>query len=326
MSDQTSSPAAPAGPSAARESIRDTFMSRLSRERGGSPAPAERAPAPEQSAAEVPPDPGINPDTDAPLPDAESTVELEADDADTPPELRQLNAEIERLQKRETELTADYTRKTMRIAESGRKLEQDAQTIHQTAQFLSQVLDHPVRQFEQVPWGQLQTADPAKYQQLRGQYEQVVTTRDRIMATLAQQEQQHDAALERHRHDVAETSKDILRTQISDWSNDKYAQLRDLAVSKYGYTQEEVDRTVDHRFMLLLNAVNTVDKATEKLKGVTRSASPNKPPAGNRQVLRNEAGRFQNAQQNMFANPGDKSAARNFFAAKLAAERKQRGN
>lgn len=339
MHQPTSNPAAaPAGPAApAGGSIREQFMRNLARERGD--APSQAAPAPAQAPASPP-----QPRQQAPVAeqDAAPADELEnpelpeeelaelpeegepeeGDDEGLTPEQIEIRAEIERLKKREKEMTSDYTRKTMRIAEAGRQLEQDAQVVRSTAQMIAGFIEQPLRQFDQVPWAQLQTQDPARYQQIRAQYEQVVTANENMLQLISQMEQQQDEALERHRMQVAEVSKDILRTKIPDWSNQKYVELRDLAVSEFGYSPEEVDRNIDHRFMEMLYRVHQTQSAATKLTKVTRKAPQQKPAAPNRQTLRNESGQYQNARQALQSRPGDRNIARQMFAAKLAAERR----
>jgi hypothetical protein len=315
-------------------------MSNLARERGDAPpAQPQRTsqPQPRPVAAAPAPEPAQEPEderapapvadqqpTDAPdAPEAPQEPAEEGDDDGTPPELREAQAEIERLQKREAELTGDYTRKTQKLADAGRQLVKDGEVVRQTAQMLAGIIDQPVKQFEQVPWGQLQTQDPAKYQQLRGQFEQTVKARDNMMQFITQMEAQHDEAVERHRQQVADASRDILKTKISGWNGEVYSTLRDLAVSEFGYTKEEVDANIDHRFVELLHAVNQARTAKDKLVSVKRETQATKPGTPSKPAFRNESGQYQSARQNAFNRPGDKNAHRAMFQAKLAAERKR---
>jgi hypothetical protein len=281
---------------------------------GGEPNPAPVA------------EPGDEPLEELPegTPPEGEPLEEEAD-PNVPPELAAARAEIERLQKRERELTGDYTRKTMKLAESGRQLEQDGVVVRNAAQTLAGMIEHPVQQFAQVNWAQLQVQAPEKYHALRQQYEQVVRARDNVMQLVEQMEAQQAEALERHRQQVAEVSRDILKTRVPGWSNQTYAALRDLAVADFGYTADEIDRTIDHRFIELLHAVHHSRSAKDKLLGVDRKAPQNKPQGANRQVIRNTQGQFQNARQRAMNSPGDKQAFRSMFAAKLAAERQRNG-
>jgi hypothetical protein len=336
---QSSGPAAATGATAQPVSIRDSIMTRLREERGeGEPS---RRTAPERQPAQ--PEPG-QPDTDEQLLDAgpeqdpltdESADEAgeyadaDLDDADPDelPQVAELREQVAKLEKANKELRADYSRKTAKLAESGRALEQDSMTVRQTAQFVAGLIDAPIRQFEQIPWQQLQTADPARYQALRDQYQQAMSTRNSVFETLANIEQAHEAALKQDKERQAAIARDILSTEIDGWGRERFEKLHEVATAA-GYTTEEFAEVVDHRFMRLLNELYTLRSATQKLTGTRREATPQRKPqqhGANREVIRDTTGKFRNAQQMLQQNPGDRNARRGYFAAKLAAERKGKG-
>jgi hypothetical protein len=319
-------------------------MRNLARERGDSPQQPAPAPAPERTRTPQPPaaqavpkeeeaPAGEQPPEAEPLPEGEATPTGEADqvaatdegelDFDSLP--KSVQDLIERTREREQAAQTDYTRKTQKIAETARQLEQDSEVIRRTAQFVAGVIDAPVRQMERADWATLQTQDPAEYQRRRAQYEQTVNARNHIMQQLAGMEQEHEKALERHKKEIAAVSREILKTKIDGWSNERYVSLRDFAVKEYGFTREEVDRNVDHKLIELLNDVHVARQAKDKLKAVRRDPQQQKPQGANRPAVRNEAGQFQSARQNFQSRPGDRNAAREFFKAKLAAERKRNG-
>lgn len=303
-----------AAPEPTGESFRDRMLAKLAAERPGQPPTAPiRQPSPSEPEQEE--------DAQA---EAQQTVaeepspepqEAEGDEITT------LRAEIERLSNRERELTADYTRKTQKIAETRRQIEQDSEIVRNTARQVASVIDAPVRQFENVPWAELQVQDPAKYQTIRAQYEQTVMARNNFLQSIAAAEAEQERLLEENRQREAELSKDILRASIPNWSNETYLELRGYAES-LGYQPQEFDKNTDYRLVLALHRAYRAEKAATTVKSVKREASKSAPSTQNKPQMRSASGQFANARQALAENRGNRDVARQMFQQKLAAERK----
>lgn len=302
-----------ATPAPTGESFHNRMLSRLAAERAG-PAPAVNAPTPLTSEPE---DEEAAPALEQ-LAEPDDSVEPEVEGD----EITQLRAEIDRLSVREKELTADYTRKTQKIAEVRRKVDSDAETVRSTARFVASVIDAPIRQYESVPWAELQVQDPARYQTVRGQYEQAVGARNNFLQQIAAAEASQEEALESHRRQQAELSKDILRAQIPNWSNETYLELRQYAADSLGYEPAEFDQNTDYRLVLALHRAYRAEKAASTIKSVRREQKKAPPNAQNKPQVRSASGQFANAQQALRENPGNRDVARQMFQQKLAAERR----
>jgi hypothetical protein len=355
----TSPPSAPGATPAtpgAGQSFREQALARLRAESAPSPAPVAPVPRrqpPVQPRAEAQQAGNSGQDPQPDHPDAEAGAEDPAQQQQQDPEsadggkqpdlegeepeygedvqtlhaeLKARDAEIERLSRREQELTRDYTRKTMQVAEYRRELEGQAETVRNTARYIASKIDAPLRQFEAVDWANLQAQDPAKYQTTRQQYEQTLRARQQFMSELAQVEQMQEQQIEAARQREAAIGVDILTSRIPGWSADMYAELRQFAVEEYGYKAEDLDRNVDYRLMLALRDAQLSRKAAKSVKVNQRQPAKPAPPTGQaRQAFRSDTGQFQSAKQNMMNSPGNRVANRNYFRAKLAAERKRNG-
>lgn len=306
---QAAAPSAQAG-----ESFHDRMLAKLAAERPGNTptAPVKQSPASEPEEEE-----NIQAQ-DQQTVEEEASAEPEEGASD---EITTLRAEIERLSNRERELTADYTRKTQRIAEARRQIEQDTEVVRNTARHVASVIDAPVRQFENIPWSDLQTQDPAKYQTMRAQYEQTVMARNNFLQSIAAAEAEQERLLEENRQREAELSKDILRASIPNWSNETYLELRKYAET-VGFQPQEFDRNTDYRLVLALHKAYRAERAATTVKSVKREPSKTAPSAQNKPQIRSVSGQFANARQALSENRGDRNIARQMFQQKLASERK----
>ena len=125
----------------------------------------------------------------------------------------------------------------------------------------------------------------------------------------------------------AAVSRDILKARDG-WGDDRIPAIKEFAVKEGYYTPEGFDDLTDWRIMTLLDVAEKAQSAPKSLKDVKpiRKGKPpatakNKAPAPNRDAQ----GRFKAAQENSFANPGDRQAFRQSKLAQLQAERKARG-
>ncbi|WNZ54792.1 hypothetical protein QT397_18175 [Microbulbifer sp. MKSA007] len=139
----------------------------------------------------------------------------------------------------EKNFQAGYTKKYQKLADTQKQADQKYQQLDQGLQFLENQLKGPLAQFDGVNWQELQANDPAKYQQLHGQYkvalqgfQQVEEARKKLKG---QAEEQRKADHQRKAKEAVET----LQEMHSDWSNELYHSVLKYAVEK-GVPQDEI--------------------------------------------------------------------------------------
>lgn len=323
----------PSSKAAIGDSVRARIFERLQREStvvepGAAKAPEPKAAAPDSQQDEdendLPPQDG-EAGTDDEL-DAAAGDEGDADEGDAePPEVGTLRAEVERLQKRDEERFADYTRKTQAVAESRRQLEQHETALQAHAQFLMQTINMPIAQMEQIDWAGLQASNPAQYQQARTQYQNALNLRNGFLQRAEQMVAQHEEAKQRHAAFEIEAAKEIIKDRVEGWGEEKFKAMRALA-PKYAMSEKQFDENTSPTVILLMDRILKLEadlaSTSASVKNQTRRTGA-KPPTGNNvPQVRNRQGQFAGAREEMQANPGDRSAQVNYFARKLAAERK----
>ncbi len=153
---------------------------------------------------------------------------------------------------------SDYTR-NIQIAKQKQadadRVESSALTGYSEgiARLKAQVMTAIAPEFSGVNWDKLAEEDPAAYNkklrrwnQLNGLVQQLDQEANRI---------RQDNVAKRHQsfQQAAQESREILEREISDWSNDKYHRLMQIAIKDYGYPEEEVLSATDHRAFRILN-------------------------------------------------------------------------
>ncbi|QFT55582.1 hypothetical protein [Microbulbifer sp. THAF38] len=134
---------------------------------------------------------------------------------------------------------ATHSKRQQKLADTQKQADQKYQQLDQGLQFLENQLKGPLAQFDSVNWQELQANDPAKYQELQGQYkvalqgfQQVEEARKKLKG---QAEEQRKADHQRKAKEAVET----LQEMHSDWSNELYHSVLKYAVEK-GVPQDEI--------------------------------------------------------------------------------------
>ncbi|WP_444897905.1 hypothetical protein [Microbulbifer sp. SSSA005] len=188
----------------------------------------------------------------------------------------------------EKNFQAGYTKKYQKLADTQKQADQKYQQLDQGLQFLENQLKGPLAQFDGVNWQELQANDPAKYQQLHGQYkvalqgfQQVEEARKKLKG---QAEEQRKADHQRKAKEAVET----LQEMHSDWSNELYHSVLKYAVEK-GVPQDEIaNETRPWVISALLNQMRA-EKAQVKPKP--------KPQTVKRTIKQKAAGKPRTAAQ-----------------------------
>lgn len=224
-----------------------------------------------------------------------------------------------------TQVERETIDRTREIAGTVEEIENQSEIVRQQAHFYSNLANSALQQFEQVDWQAL-AAEPERYQQKRREFETALGTQRQMDAAAQQIEQQHQQMTETNKQRQAAVSKQVLKSIIPNWNNDTYLALREFAVEQLDYSPEEVDASVDWRFMRNLHKLHTQAQAPKSIQQVKRTTKPNVPGAKQaaQPNLRNAQGKFQSARQNAHDRPGDRNAFREMKQRQLEAERNRR--
>jgi len=325
-----------ANPSKEPQTPREAFADRLRREReGANPEPMQESDAPEplddpEASDAGQPEPTLNPEgEDGAIQPDDEIVDADDGDQDIPEEYRQQFAELrekaEKAEEARASMERDYRRKTHKIAQARRELDDGVHEAAETVQYLAQRAQANMQKYAGVDWQQLQAADPAQFQQARQQY-----AMDLQVARQAEQEQQTVIERARQMRETArqreaDLSKEILQSVIPEWGSDHYVRLRDYATEQLDMAPEEVDAITDWRTMRMIHQLWQGNQAPAKV--TRRGPATSKPPRGahNRPTgqARNARGQYIKAREAAQAEPGNREQVRGMFAAKLRAERER---
>jgi len=226
----------------------------------------------ETSSEEVNGDEDTDETEDGPTEDEESTEESEEDAEDSEDPLRfaedlvvQLGDEettlgniVEtRVQDRVKSFQADYTRKTQEVAEVRRNNEEQTGKLISYAEDLRSQRDTFLQFQEQFaptpPDISMVDTDPIGYQQQKAYYDEWVGTYNNFAN---QAKYQNDAEMQRMEEQKAEfvkTQKEKMVESIPELGTDEgfqnfRADLMSVFAPAYGYTPEDLNMIVDHRF------------------------------------------------------------------------------
>jgi hypothetical protein len=200
--------------------------------------------------------------------------------------------------------TADYTRKTQKLAESSKALEAEAQAVKQERQRYAdglRLLESQLQQPENVDWNRLKEEDPLTYTIRKAE------ERDRKdQLALVRQEQQRVAQLEadeqtRALQNYVQAEQAKLADAIPEWKDAKVAKADKEKLTGYlqglGYSEAEISQIYDHRAVITVRKAAMYDEMmskaktqTEKVKDSPKTAAPgNLQPVGNKQYLETKA-------------------------------------
>ena len=184
--------------------------------------------------------------------------------------------------------TADYTRKTQALAAERTEVQTHRNDVAAEREMLKQSVETVMRfAKELIPqeptaaqWEELRVANPAQYAADREAWR---SFRER----LAQVEGTHRATLEGQKTEAARTLNDAVRVErqklneaLPEWSDPRVrkadiASIKKAAVA-LGFSEAEVEATVDHRLMVMALKAAKYDRLMEAKKGLQskRAAAP----------------------------------------------------
>lgn len=180
---------------------------------------------------------------------------------------------------------ADYTRKSMEVAQERKAVEEHKSRVSSLEAALTQqrefVASLASQFIPQPPDRAIMDHDPLGYMQAKAAY-------DDQMATLMQLQQQRDEAAQRQQHETVEQAKARLETErtalfeaMPDLKDPKRmeqlkADVGNVFLPHYGFSQEELDGA-DHRMIKVIRDAIKYQKLLAK-KSETKAKVESKPP------------------------------------------------
>jgi len=171
---------------------------------------------------------------------------------------------------------ADYTRKTMAVADERKALEAERGEVRQQVEQYAQVLPQLANALQSMgvpqPDPALARTNPEAYVAAKAEYDQWASQMQAVQA------EQQRIAVVRQEQAQAQTQqalareRDALLTKLPQWSDQAHVQKMWPAMvevgEELGFTRQEIDNMVDHRAYLALHALaeSRTNRATGKKK------------------------------------------------------------
>jgi hypothetical protein len=176
---------------------------------------------------------------------------------------------------------ADYTRKTMEVAEARKTAEAETQRMQQERAIYAQrlneatvVLANQLQDADQINWQQLIDTDPIEYLKQRNLYEQRQAAFQKVQFEQQQlhSQQQADQALQ-YQNFLA-TQREELLAKLPEWKDEGKgnAEKADLKafLNAEGFNQDEINGLADHRYVIVARKAMLYDKMMEKAKAAAK--------------------------------------------------------
>lgn len=187
---------------------------------------------------------------------------------------------------------ADYTRKTMEIAETRKATEAEKASLAEMRQQIDAAkefqakhlqdigtltaLDQQLQRYAQVDWDKLIDEDPVHAQKLDRQYRALQQQRQQTEYRIRQADQKAQDEQRQQAAKLAADNRKLLPELIPDWSDDKARQLRDYAI-KAGLPERQVDSVIDARQIAILHKAFLYDQLASKRQQPKPKPEPAKP-------------------------------------------------
>ena len=234
-------------------------------------------------------------------PEAVETVTIKIDGKDVEVPLDELKKGYQR--------HADYTRKTMEVAETRKAAEAQAQqaqqeriTYAQNLQRMQAQLEGALQEQKETDWQALLNSDPVEY--LRQQH-QAQARQAALQENLAEQQKlaayfQAEQAEAQKRH--LEQQQEALLAKLPEWKDEAKAKADKSALRDYlleqGFAAAEVSNVADARAVVMARKAMLYDKMIEKAKAATKKvatlpAKVERPGVGESQRLDKRSSAFQ---------------------------------
>ena len=331
---------------AAPQSFKERKAAELSAERAGSSEPANGTPEQDRTFDETPgpelgsvQDDGI-PELHGEQDELEEPEEGEEDLDEIPSDLldgeadeetaidwekryKDTQAELTRVNERRNEMDAEHADLMAGSLQLKYEMEDRFKRAETQAEFFRAGLDNQIANLEQAFSSGL--IEPDHLANARAQHQSLLQQRGQLEQYVEQATSQREEAERLRKDREAEVSRTILSRTIPDWSREKYDEMRQYA-SRFGYSPDEFNEQVDHRFFRLLNDSMLLNGAERTVSEVKRKQKA-KPPRGGRNVeraARDGKGRFRKLEKDFKENPNQRGRFAALQEERLRRERRGR--
>jgi len=270
--------------------------------------PADSEPEePEQETAEEP-EATEDEENEADLESDDEPVETDEDAEDEPVQPRKFKVKVDDQEDEVTEdellkgysRTADYTRKTQRLAEERKAFEAEAQATraarqqhHDRLTALENVLSSVV---QEPDWDTLRREDPASFPDTFAAWQIHKQKLDGLRQEREQLEQKMRADADTQFKEYVKAEKAKLLEAIPDWKDSEKAKQDRAAIRDYansiGFSDDDLSNVADHRALVVLRkamlfdaaekakveAAKKAEKRIEKVKAATPGPKSTRPP------------------------------------------------
>lgn len=168
----------------------------------------------------------------------------------------------------------DYTRKTQEIAEMRKRLEPLVQVAEEASQAETQAqtelakVAYRMEQLQSTDWSQ---SDQMTIMQAQIEYQALEKQAERLSAT-AEQARQHRLSVAQQETALRmEEGRKVLAEKIPDFAN-KAPRLAEHAMTKYGFSAEDLASVEDPRFFIALNRLVDLEEQVSKQQTALKAA------------------------------------------------------
>ena len=245
-------------------------------------------------------DEGEEPEDKAGEDEADDDEDAEGDEPQGQEQLFTVKVAGEELQVPLTELLngysrqADYTRKSMAVAEARRELETRAAAIEgeraQMIQFLEgQVQLMQQQQPAQPDWERLRREDPIEYAAQWAEFQQRQQQQYALQQRLQSERAKAQEAEQRQLQQTLATEAERLVEAVPEWRDEQVAAREKAEMAEFarglGFSEQELSSIYDHRTVLVLRKAYLYDRAQQQkprlqAEAQQRRVAPKVAPAG----------------------------------------------
>lgn len=323
---------------AEEQSFAERKMSQLREERGTQPVESQPAEAPEgtpnaalESAGDGYPDESIPSEAEAVEREEESEAPEGTPDDDYEPEAAESDTNWQSRYE-------EGQRKISEITENRSAMEQEHADMMSTNLHLKHDLEDKFTEatryaenylggFNQQIAGmenafQTGQIEPENLPGARQQYQHLINQRNGMANQVEQIKKQAEESANVMLNRQAEISRTRLNRTIPNWGREKHQELGEYAQSR-GYSPDEFGKSMDYRFLELLNDSMTLNRAGDTVKGIKRTKTASGPSRNAKQPPRSADGRYREARKDFLDNPNQRGRFADMKAAELRRERKR---
>tara|TARA_R100001509_G_scaffold146621_1_gene103683 strand:- start:106 stop:1110 length:1005 start_codon:yes stop_codon:yes gene_type:complete len=170
----------------------------------------------------------------------------------------------------------DYTRKTQKLAEQAKSVEQKDKELAEKDAIYAQLLPKLEAQIQgqlgnEPDWDALYEQDPVAYVKKQQEWNAAKEQLKKVEEEQARVQEEQQAEQVKQIQELVELGNQRLLEEIPEWSKPEVAQkekleIRQFAIEKLGFTAQEIDATIDYRALLGLRKAMLYDKTVEATK------------------------------------------------------------